>query len=730
MVFDRDIEHCISVYEDYHDKFLESAYSDIAAAEACAHYYLDGKPYTKGLTPLSRSIAFWNCCFWQNIPAACYDIDEVALALGRAIHFGVSEIGALERIIQVAPDLLKRGIRYSQLFLRPESPLWLKILRISRDTSEDFRDFLRVCNRIREILGGHDATIKNLQSQLAELTVFEFLLYGSLFAFQNIVPERFNEIENYVQPHDFEPEIWEVLNQLLVWKLKTRPENDFRLNERFLANSLKRHLMPLIFPTEGSPTLCKHNLTLFTSLIKAMVDRNNYWIRTIEAFSFDDDYRYRFDGDHLTIYPVEIPKESDWDRNGRKLNILHQYWFNRALIEYTIKDLDDTPFGTPENDAGNREAYIKATQVFLQLIEIFGMQSEVELPNGTRVDLFRTLHSLELMTAFFKDHFIAPFKSFYKISGNWLDALGQLMMDGLANGENRFPLTWAEPAEKAQRIKSWTVSNSHPKGDIKAAEAILTFWTNDLHSLASNLKNKPNLPVPEFHERPILQLGRYGFQLPWLTAAQNNSTAAINNLRRLGSRRDGRKDETHRIEQRLGKLFEENGFAVIKAYQPIITHNEDPGEIDLICFLDDHLFILEIKSTYIRKTSQDAWLHYTTTLRKAAQQLKRKKAAVLAALANDEGLRAKLGISCQKNDTVFHAWIVDTSIEYDQAFVGDFLKVSLEGLLVILRNEQHLLRGNLLQNEEIKVNDFFPEGFSARRFAEIVERGELWFILD
>lgn len=730
MVFDREIESCINVYEDHHDRLLKSGLSDIAATEACAHYYLDGKPYTKGLTPLSRSIAFWNCRFWQNILAACYDIDEVALALGRAIHFGVTEIGILERIIQVAPDSLKRGIRYSQLFLRPESPLWLKIQRISPQTSEDFRDFLRACDRLREILKEHDEIIENLQSQLAELTVFEFLLYGSLFAFQNIVPERFTEIDTNVQLHDFEQKISDVLNQLLVWKLITRPENDFRLNERFLAKSLKRHLMPLIFPAEGSFTACKRNLTLFTSLIKAMVDRNNFWNRTIIEFSFDDDYRYRFDGDHLTIYPVEIPEESDWDRNGRKLNILHRYWFNRALIEYAIEDLDDTPFGTPENDAGNREAYIKATQVFLQLIEIYGMETEVELPNGTRVNLFKTLHSLELMTAFFKAHHIAPFKTFYQNSGNWLNALGQLMMDGLAIGENRFPLTWAEPAEKAQRIKSWTVSDSHPEGDIKEAEAILAFWTNDLCSLADNHKKQPHMPVPEFHERPILQLGRYGCQLPWLIASQNNSTAAINNLRRLGSRRGGRKDETHRIEQRLGELFEETGFTVIKSYQPEKTHCEDPGEIDLICFLDGHLFILEIKSTYIRKTSQDAWIHYTTTLRKAAQQLKRKHAAVLSALANDEGLRAKLGISNQKNDTVIHAWIVDTSIEYDQAIIGGFLKVSLEGLLVIFRNEQALLRGILLQNEEIKANDFFPEGFSARRFAEIVERGELWAVLD
>jgi hypothetical protein len=122
--------------------------------------------------------------------------------------------------------------------------------------------------------------------------------------------------------------------------------------------------------------------------MKSVVDRNNFLNRTIMEFSFDDDYRYKFDGDHLTIYPYEIPKESDWDRNGRKLSVLHKYWFNRAVIEFVQSDLHNQSFGLPENEEGNRLAYIKTCQVFLQLDEIFGMNPEFELPNGTRMNLF------------------------------------------------------------------------------------------------------------------------------------------------------------------------------------------------------------------------------------------------------------------------------------------------------------------------------------------------------
>jgi len=722
-------ERCKKLYENHHDQFLKAGCSEREATEKCAHYYLDGKPNTKGLTPLDHSTAFWNCNFWKRQLTACFDSDVVSWALGRSIHLGITDFKILEQMIQDAPELLKRGIRYSQLFLNPKSPLWLSILRLSSASSDDFRIFLKACDHFREILEKYDKGVNCIQSKLTELTVFELLLYGSLFAFQNF-PDHFYSEKLLVKNVEIQQEISDALNQLLVWKLTTRPENDFKLTDWYLAKSLRTHLVPLIFPTEGSPTQVLRNLEIFADLMQATIDRNHFVNRSIMSFCFDDDFRYRFDGDHLTIYSIETPGESEWDRNGRKFNFLRQYWFNKALIIYACSDLDDIPFGLPENDAGNREAYIRATQVFLQLTEIYGMDDQLELPDGTQVDLFKALYSLELMTAFFKAHHLDPYKEYHQISGDWLYALGQLAVDGLSTGQNRFPLTWAEPSEKARTIKSWTVSEAHPEGNIKEAEGILEFWSNDLKVLAGRLKAQPNIPIPEFHEKPILKLGHNGFQLPWLTATQNNSTAAINNLRRIGSRRNSRKDETHQIEYRLGEQFEAKGFAVVKAYHPERIDREEPGEVDLICSLEDHVFIIELKSTYIRKSQQDAWIHYATNLRKAAQQLKRKRPAILSALISDNSLRIQLGLFDKKINPIIHAWIIDTSIEYDQSIIDGFLKISLESLLVILWNEQHLLRGIMLQNDELQVNDFYPDGFSAKRFAEIVENGNLWSVLE
>jgi hypothetical protein len=51
-------------------------------------------------------------------------------------------------------------------------------------------------------------------------------------------------------------------------------------------------------------------------------------------------------------------------------------------------------------------------------------------------------------------------------------------------------------------------------------------------------------------------------------------------------------------------------------------------------------------------------------------------------------------------------------------------------IIVILRNEQNLPRGLVVEREDRHNDDLFPEGFSAKHFADIVEEGQLWSALD
>jgi len=234
-------------------------------------------------------------------------------------------------------------------------------------------------------------------------------------------------------------------------------------------------------------------------------------------------------------------------------------------------------------------------------------------------------------------------------------------------------------------------------------------------------------------------MGRYLFQLPWVVAMQNNASVTINNLRRIGGRRAEARDETRRIEERLAKCFEQRDFRVRLNYHPKRTEDDNPGEVDIICARDGQVLVLEIKSTFLRLSHKDAWLHGVTTLRKAGLQLYRKVQAVKNALNTNNDLAVSLGIEPGEPPSIILGWIVDTSIEHDHQRFNGFLKVSLQEVLIALRDDRHLwsdpggLRDRTwmetgFDDEELleKFPTLYPDEFSMSRFIEVVEREAVW----
>lgn len=724
------IERCRHFYEKACQGYCKSGLSVSAAIEECAHDYLDGKPKKKGFSNLERSQAFWMCDFWDNAPADGYNTEAVALALGQALYFGIDDADIIERVGRISPENLMDAIRRSQIFLQTESLVWHRFVKMASSYPQTYGNFIKACNHLSSTISSLKQAIHEKQKPLEDLTVFEILLYGSVFTFKALAGFDVMSSNPEDNPDELLQEIADILNHLLIWKVETRPENDLKLSERFIEKSFKNHLFPLLYPSRGAANPCLDNLELFSDLAKAIKNLNEFRMRVLVVFCYDEDYSWSYYDEQFDLKQMDRTREIEWEKNGRKLYPLHQYWLIRAMIDYENSNLSDIPFGKQENDKYNREAYLKAKMALLQLIEVYGFDVDLELENGNRIELINLLHPIEMITTLFKVEHIAAFHNYYMESGNWLAALRNLADSGYFRKKIRYPLVWAECKEKANSFLPWTVSAMYPSGNIDHAINILDFWINDLQETSERITRKKASAIPYLNEKPIMKLGRYCLQLPWLIATQNNSIAIINNLRRIGRNRLSRLEETHRIETRLRELFEERGFAVVESYQPEHRGNNDPGEVDLLCFRDDYLFILELKSGYRRKTLQDAWVHKTITLRKASRQLQRKKTAISDAITSNMDLRTKLGISDSDNPIKTYAWIVDTSIEYDQSYINGFLKVSLEGLRIILRDEQHFLSNDILKHGPPTRLTLYPEGFSAERFVEIVENGELWSGLD
>jgi len=569
---------------------------------------------------------------------------------------------------------------------------------------------------------------------------FELLVLASLYAHEHLVPHTMSGKSAAEERGDRLDVYWDAINDLLIWKLQTTLRETLRLDDEIIGRSLKRYLSPLLFPDREPPTELMVSLQAFAGLLAAQIELNTFLSRSVDAHCFDDSVRFVLADDRLSLEEIDPTAKAKWIRDGKKLELLPGYWLHRAFYDFAASDMVHVRIGRPENQGDNRLAYIRAMATQLRLREVYGVADTVTAHTGETADMFQALLSLELTARFFMLDFIVPFVEGAEQTGNWIVSLRRLAMGGLMNGlQIRFPLTWSGRAEKVSKTTGWTVTTGQPAGNARMAAAILDFWTHDLLSEAERLqKGEPGL-APRLIERPYLKFGHQLVQLPWVAALQSNSTAAINNLRRLAARRGEAAEETRRIESQLATLLRGRGFRVLLNWQPP-AERRDAGEVDVIAALDGHLFILEVKSTYIRRSMHEAWLHASTTLRKAGLQLRRKVDVVQWVLGTDAELCEALGLARGQRPQLLHGWIVDTSIESDHERFNGLLKVSLEEVIVALRDDRSLLgdpeglvSGRVPANAELADRHvrptLYPSGFSVARFVSAIEDERVWDVV-
>lgn len=717
---------------------------DIAADHA-ASAFLDGKPVRQGKRRCSgadRHAAFWASRFLRTLPAQAWQQESLGLALARYLgqdRFACPDIVA--HVAALAPEVLQQVVRHAGLVLRQDSPRWREVEALADSQPEAVSECVQIFHIFRRAHQLRVDEVERLRQPLAVLTPLDLLVYASLYAFEHLLPGL---LEGRSVPDEPDAQaVWGAIEDLLAWKLTTCDAASLRLSDPAIAASLRQHLIPFLFPS-GEVLGPRHDLyEAFVALLDAQIELDAFIDRSAEAFSYDDGICFVRQGERLEIIEVDAQARAAWRRDGDKLNRLHQYWLYRGMDALMVSP-ELLALVSPAHLEANLQAFAKAMGTWLRLQEVYGVAEQVRTDVGSSVDVFRALLATELMTAFYIEDFLRPYHQHLQQFGHpWL-ALGRLAFGSLLQPEmqNRFPITWSDRAAKITCITPWTATPEYPQGQARAAEAILDFWTSDWNALAERLREGDTALRPRWQERPVLKLGRHLFQQPWMMAVQNNATAAVNNLRRLGARRDEARDETRRIETRLGALFEQRGFQVLVGHElpADVSDDADAGEIDLLCALEGQLLVLELKSTYLRRSVKDAWMHRTSTLRRAGWQLHRKVPAVRHALRHDAALRQALALLPDAEPEIT-AWIVDTSIEWDhQAFRG-FLKVSLEEVQIALRDDRRWLndpeglffRAGSAADAPMRpdagtepADTLYPDGFSARRFIEVVESAAVW----
>ncbi len=726
----------MTIYERRFQRLIDAGEDLPFAAEYAALAYLDGKPALRGkykVTRAERHAAFWSSSFLTDLPAQAWQSQAMMLALAQYMgQERVANTAMLANVAAVAPDVLVRAVRCSGLVLTQHSPRRAELDQLAGSNAV----VSELCKVLDVFEMAHRERLSEVtlwQHKLAALSPMDLLSYASLHAFENWVPAQFGMAAPSPDEQADRQASWDAMNDILLWKLSHCADDSTRLIDAIIGQSLAKHLSPFLFPSPaGQPA--RHDLReAFAKLLVAQIELNSFVAQTANAFSYDHSIAFVREGERLEIKELDAAAGADWQRNGRKLTALHNYWYYRAMDAFVDSGMATHQIGSSENHELNQVAYIKALRTQLQLAEVYGVSDTVTTDEGDAVPLFQALLSLELMNVFFQRDFLQTFAEHLRTTGDWAAALSMMAMNGLRAGNQiRFPLTWSSREAKIANMLGWTVTAEHPKGNSRHAAAIVDFWTSDWSKLAKQLRDGAPGLKPDLFERPILRMGQTLVQLPWVIGLQNNSTAAINNLRRLGARRNEARAETERIETQLGAMLEKRGFKVVLNWHPPVGPNGNAGEVDVICAFDGTVLVLEVKSTYLRRSQQDAWQHETTTLRKAGQQLQRKLAAVQQALADDPELAQRLELEPGGPAPTICGWIADASIECDHQRFGGFLKVSLEELLIALRDDRHLLHapsGMFTQTApaaRAEPPTLYPQGFNASRLIEVVETQAVW----
>jgi hypothetical protein len=248
------------------------------AVERVATAYLDGKPLPVGKKKLSkkeRDSLFWSSDVAKDCPPDAWITEAMSLALARYLgQEPVAAEGLVTRVARVAPDALIRAVRYSALVLRSHFPRRAELDQAASET-EAVAELCRVLDLFALAHRDRVAAVETQRARLAELSVFDLLIYASLYAFEVLVPRDF-KVKALAPPSRVDLELaWDALSDLLAWKLAGASISSLKLTDDSIGRSVARHLRPILFESgTASSNEAVKNLRALHALMDAQIELN------------------------------------------------------------------------------------------------------------------------------------------------------------------------------------------------------------------------------------------------------------------------------------------------------------------------------------------------------------------------------------------------------------------------------------------------------------------------
>lgn len=662
----------------YQNKFddMKLKYEISEAINDICNLYLDNKP--KKLKKYEKMNQFWY--FIKNIKFIEH-IDNHILTL--SLIKGIKEQyifsnDFLELIFQKDKEILIQVIKYSKIFLKSseENFINIKDFYLSKNIYLDFFKATDILYNKYNILKNK---VNNEIIRLKSFAYFDLIFYMSLYTMKQT--NKYYTLTEYENTGN-------ILTKILHDRLKEpdKKKSDYKFEESGIR------IVDLL-----SKNKYNDGLQRLETIINIYNELYLFENTSIATFCFDDNFQFEIINEELNLKVIDINKYKKWLNENRKLYLFFKNYISEAF--YNTKEyIDNFISDNIENNDINKFAFNLSLGINKLLEEIYGCYNQLKINDITSLPKDKVIESICYLSSLYKKDFVLEYVSLLE-KYQWQDALNIFILNGMCERKQRFPIVIQQ---------QYTFANDMNKGGSVVSELdrknIESFYTFDLKKYDKNKEEK----LPNIFEKPLLKLDDLVLIMPFVLGNQNLFASIINNLLNVHFKRTKyRKEEVNQSENYLLKLFQKLNFKAIANYELPSLKHYDVGDVDLICVKDDYLFVLELKSTYIRTSFENIWDYKSNVLRKASSQLNKRK-RLIDKLIKDNNQEFKELFGFPKNIVYL---IIDTSFEFDHEMFDENLKISMFELI------------NLLNGDN---KEFYPNGFSTEIFLQNINNEKYW----
>ncbi|MFW5971933.1 MAG: hypothetical protein ACOCRL_00445 [Bacillota bacterium] len=565
------------------------------------------------------------------------------------------------------PELVIKYIKRYKAFLKNEH-FQIFIEKFQKHSNAEINNFYKeivFLKNISEQINGYvsskfDFTLKKIH--IVDLLIHMGLYYEKV----RLVSKSQIEFESK------EVNIIETFNQILNKKLSLDSiSNNINLND-------------ISFVKKMSEIINKNKVDRKIEKMIIVYDQLQQFNHLINLYCFNN-WEIKFvTNKKIKLEPSNEKEYKNWIKNGnkyldyRKWNLTHDNIHLTNNAKGIMQDININKY--------SRQVNFKTLSNFIQYLDT--CLPEIIEYNNNKFEINHAFNCLNLLSensnSRYLDLFNKPSLRRDLKNLNYLDKISYIIRNGRMNRIITGPLMFRREKDL---INGGLQTGASPKELVN----IFNFLSNDL------IKNKQ----VDLSLRPFIKINNLYFWNPGILANKNYAVILQNNVmkRRIYNHRE----QSEKMEEKLLELFKLNDFNTLENYEynSLTPNNKIDGEIDLLAFKDNTLFIIELKTTFARSTVREIYNHEEHALnKKAGEQLERASKYIKERFSE---IKDKLGINVSYEEIKRYPLVVSTSFEGDYFSIkGKFKKISFFELKLILTNTKYWIFFEDIFDNEIK----------------------------